>query len=227
MMSLCNIMLETQHKVSSAVENGFRSHGITAPQSTSHDPGALRAAALIRIEDMLGAVLSHLDGSPADSPTRAKGSDEPRPPPSPARSLRLAQSQIVADAQVWARGSSRTSAPQVRSQSCVLLTAHRMLLRMLSTSRRSDLSLSSGSRPIRRRVCSLKSRAGPTRCVSLCQLSDAHRPAIRSLSPARSMLSSRSRRRSNSLSKCCARPECVCALASCLTRTGFCSADRA
>jgi len=79
MLSLCNILMESQHKVSSAIEQSLRKEGVvvdppakSAPASTPEDEStALKAAALNRIEDLLTTVLGRLDGSPAASPEQS------------------------------------------------------------------------------------------------------------------------------------------------------------
>ena len=97
MLSLCNILMESQHKVSSAIEQSLRKEGVVLdprpapgpstnpPTASTDDSTLLRAAALNRIEDLLTTVLGRLDGSPAaspeQSPTRLRKSSQPPPQP--------------------------------------------------------------------------------------------------------------------------------------------------
>jgi hypothetical protein len=80
MLTLCNILKESQDKVSTAVEHSLRKQGINlddaavAATKLARQPtnqAALKAAALGRIEGLLTTVLDRLGGqatSPSDSP---------------------------------------------------------------------------------------------------------------------------------------------------------------
>ena len=90
--------MESQHKVSSAIEQSLRKEGVVLepktdrpgpqtnpPTAPTDDSTLLRAAALNRIEDLLTTVLGRLDGSPAaspeQSPTRLRKTSQPPPQP--------------------------------------------------------------------------------------------------------------------------------------------------
>ena len=81
MLNLTNILLESQNRVSSAVEKSLRQVGVvveppaesadTSPRGIARapsDPNILKAAALNRIEDLLTALVNKLNASPASSP---------------------------------------------------------------------------------------------------------------------------------------------------------------
>ena len=69
MLSLCRVMLESQNKVSSAVEHGFRQQGVVSPTPTQ-DADMLKVEAFQRMTDQLATLISKLDASPTDSPIR-------------------------------------------------------------------------------------------------------------------------------------------------------------
>lgn len=92
MIKLSQILRESQDKVSTAVEAKLRKQGVhldgrSSPSISDSNSSALKAAALDRIEDLLGAVLTRLEqGQPVaqdffSSNTAAAGAQAPREGP--------------------------------------------------------------------------------------------------------------------------------------------------
>jgi hypothetical protein len=120
MLTLCNILKESQDKVSSAVENSLRKQGIVVDQASmtssklSRAPTsqvALKAAALDRIEGLLTTVLDRLAGqaSPAESPEGPSKSRNVTPRPPPIRKASKATVEVVPEPE------SGRSTPTVRA----------------------------------------------------------------------------------------------------------------
>lgn len=156
MLSLCRIMLETQNKVSSAVEHGFRQHGIVSPPPLpSQDPDMVKAEAFQRMTDQLATLISKLDASPTDSPIRRFE----RSSQSPGRTFGSTPDPAVPTADPrWSAHSDR-ELPAVPRETDPATEAQRILHNRAEAQR----LLEQGADPVLRTV-EEPSRFSPVRC---------------------------------------------------------------